>query len=108
MDLFVRRLVERMHDPGAPLSRNRHFHVFDSPEGRVALRLSRRLKALQADLLAAQHEGTAPTATFSKAEGVVKVEIRFTHLRSLRLTTLSEAEFELLCLLPGVKGALGR
>lgn len=97
-----------MHEPGAPLSRNRHFHVFDSPEGRVALRLSRRLKALQADLLAAQQQGAATRVTFAKAGGVVKVELRLTHLKSLRHTTLSEPEFELLCQLPGVRAALGQ
>ena len=41
MDPFVRRLVERLQDPEQPLSRNRHFHTFDSPEGRTALRVFR-------------------------------------------------------------------
>ena len=47
MDPFVQRLILRLHHPSQPLSRNRHFATFDTPEGRAALRISRRLKSLQ-------------------------------------------------------------
>ena len=46
MDAFVRRLVERLLEPSEPLSRNRHFHTFETPEGRRALKLARRLRGI--------------------------------------------------------------
>jgi hypothetical protein len=57
MDSFVRRLVKRLLEEGRPLSRNRHFHTFDTPEGRTALRTARRLRALHRDVLRALEEG---------------------------------------------------
>ena len=61
MDPFVRRLVQRLHDPKRPLSRNRHFHTFATPEGQRALRTSRRLRSLQRDILACQASGRPAT-----------------------------------------------
>ena len=104
MDPFVRKLVLRLFDEGAPLSRNRHFHTFESPEGKQAMRISRRLKALQADIKKCRDAGGASSVTATKSEeGVVKVEIRLEHLRSTRHTTLDEMEYELLRQLPGVE-----
>ena len=57
MDPFVRKLVLRLFDEGAPLSRNRHFHTFDSPEGKQAMRISRRLRALQLDIAKCKQAG---------------------------------------------------
>lgn len=97
MDPFVRKLVERLFAEGAPLSRNRHFHTFESDEGKRAMRISKRLKALQADLAACRAEGREPRITRSEDEqGVVKIEIVLEHLKSRRVTTLDEVEFELL------------
>ena len=107
MDPFVRKLVLRLFDEGAPLSRNRHFHTFDSPEGKQAMRISRRLKALQLDIAKCRQAGGASQVVATRdPEGVVKVEITLENLRSRRLTTLDEMEFELLRALPGVSEAL--
>ncbi len=107
MDPFVRRLVERLFDPSQPLSRNRHFHTFDNAEGRLALRISKRLKALQADLSACVAEGGTPSIDRRQTdEGEVMVALRFERLRSTRTAMLNSAEFELLCSLPGVREAL--
>lgn len=57
MDAFVHRLVERLLTEGRPLSRNRHFHTFDTPEGRTALRLARRLRALHRSTVRCAAEG---------------------------------------------------
>ena len=108
MDPFVRKLVLRLFDEGAPLSRNRHFHTFESPEGKQAMRISRRLRALQLDIAKCREAGGASKVMATRdGAGVVKIEIRLEHLRSTRLTTLDEMEFELLRNLPGVRELLG-
>jgi hypothetical protein len=107
MDPFVRRLVERLHDPGSPLSRNRHFHAFENPQGRAALKISKRLRALQADIAKCQAEGSRTVArTRRDAEGKVRMEIELKRLHARRVTQLDQAEFELLCRLPGVSEAV--
>ena len=107
MDPFVRKLVLRLFDEGAPLSRNRHFHTFESPEGKQAMRISRRLKALQLDIAKCREAGGDSRVLATRdGEGVVKVEIRLQHLRSTRMTVLDEMEFELLRQLPGVSALL--
>ena len=109
MDPFVRRLVERLHDPRAQLSRNRHFHAFENPQGRAALKISKRLKALQADIARCRAEGSQPVArTRRDAEGKVRMEIELRRLHARRVTQLDPAEFELLCALPGVSEAVVR
>ncbi len=106
MDPFVRKLVIRLFDEGAPLSRNRHFHTFDSVEGKRAMRLSRRLRALQVDITKCRQAGGKPQLTRSADDtGLVKIEISMESLKSKRLTTLDEEEFELLRRLPGMKDA---
>ncbi|HLV60954.1 MAG TPA: hypothetical protein VKY51_06075 [Fredinandcohnia sp.] len=50
MQAFVYRLVERLTQEGPPLSRNRHFHTFETPEGKQALRIARRLRSVARDL----------------------------------------------------------
>ncbi|XXF80327.1 hypothetical protein P2318_11395 [Myxococcaceae bacterium GXIMD 01537] len=107
MDPFVRRLVERLHDPSRPLSRNRHFHTFDTPEGRSALKVSRRLKSLQRDILACLKEGQR--ARFFRHvddAGEYRVELQFERVQGRRVSHLKDAEFELLAQLPGVRDAL--
>ncbi len=105
MDPFVRRLVERLHHPTAPLTRNKHFHAFDNPLGREALKVSKRLRALQKDLLRHGTDGERPLArsTPAPSKGELKVEISFHWLKGTRTTLLERAEFELLCALPGVR-----
>lgn len=106
MDPFVRKLVERLLDEGAPLSRNRHFHTFESPEGRQALRVFRRLQALRASLLACEAQGGTPRVTARADE--VQVELRLQRPRTVRTTHLDGEEVELLYRLPGVREALVR
>lgn len=107
MDPFVRRLVERLHDPTRPLSRNRHFHTFDTPEGRSAMKVSRRLKSLQRDIMACLKEGSR--ARFSRQvgpDGQTRIELQMLRIQGRRVSLLQDAEFELLAQLPGVTEAL--
>lgn len=107
MDPFVRRLVERLFDPDSGLSRNKHFHTFDNAEGRQALRISKRLRALANDIAACHADGGRSAA--SKLEGQrgrVRVVLGHERLKTRRETVLSDAEFELLLKLPAVKAAL--
>jgi hypothetical protein len=107
MDPFVRRLVERLHDPARPLSRNRHFHTFDTPEGRSALKVSRRLKSLQRDIMACRKEGSA--ARFFRQvgpDGETRIELQMERIQGRRVSLLQDAEFELLAQLPGVRESL--
>lgn len=106
MDPFVRRLVERLFDPAQPLSRNRHFHTFDNAEGRRALRISRRLKALQRDIAACHRAGGRARVRHAAQDGAVTVEVRLEQLKTSRVTVLDGVEFELLCRLRGVQEAL--
>jgi hypothetical protein len=94
VDPFVRHLVARMHEPGAPLSRNKHFHTFDNDLGREALAVSKRLKALSTALAAASQP---PVIRRIEGTKKVRVEIQFGGVRARRTTVLEEAEFELLC-----------
>lgn len=107
MDPFVRRLVERSLEPDAGLSRNRHFHTFDNAEGRLALQIVKRLRALAADLEACRREGGVASARPAPVRGKVVVELARVRVRSRRSTTLARAEYELLLTLPGVREALG-
>ncbi len=107
MDPYVRRLIQRLNDPSQPLSRNRHFHTFDNPEGRYALKTSKRLRALQRDILASLREGLHTVFTRrTDGNGLVTVELTFERVRGRRTSMLRDAEFELLCEMPGVAEAL--
>lgn len=107
MDPFVRRLVERLHEPGKPLSRNRHFHTFDNPLGKAALKVSRMLTALARDVAAAKAAGQAVSVARIDAGDEVRVELKIsTRPRGVRTTRLEPAEFELLCALPGMRELL--
>lgn len=108
MDPFVRRLVERLFDEGAPLSRNRHFHTFESPEGKKALRISKRLKGLRDEIARCSGAGSASRVTSTRgADGTVRLEFHLAHLKGHRVASLEPWEFELLRALPGVRDALG-
>jgi hypothetical protein len=108
MDSFVRRLVERLVAEGRPLSRNRHFHTFDTPEGRTALRTARRLRALQRDVARCLAEGgrvelrARPEHTAARA-----LELCLSHRVGTHRAFLSQQELELLRALPGLSEALG-
>jgi hypothetical protein len=107
MDAFVRKLIQRLHDPAAPLSRNRHFHTFQTPEGKRALRTSRRLRSLQRDIMACLQEGRPATVTQSAGEGEeLRIELVLERVRGRRIALLEADEFELLAQLPGVRESL--
>lgn len=107
MDAFVRRLIQRLFDPSRPLSRNRHFHAFDNPEGRYALKTSRRLRSLQREILACHREGHPARVSRRLPRGSERVvELLLEHPRGKQLAVLAESEFELLRDLPGVAEAL--
>ncbi len=107
MDPFVRRLVQRMLDERRPLSRNRHFHTFATPEGKLALRTIRRLRSLQADILACAEEGQpARFVRHEVEEGEHRIELRLERLGGRRTSRLHPAEFELLLELPRVRSIL--
>lgn len=109
MDPFVRRLIQRLHHPNQPLSRNRHFHTFDTPEGRLALKTSRRLKSLESDLIACVREGKkASLRRTGEDRQMRRVELRIERTRGLRVALLHEAEFELLCEIPGLTEILAQ
>src|SRR5712664_3796103 len=106
MDAFVLRLVRRLCEQTQPLSRNRHFHAFHSPEGRLALRISRRLKSLQRDILACAREGRgAWFRRLPEEDGERRIELKLERARGFRVSLLHQAEFELLEDLPGVRSA---
>ncbi len=108
MDSFVRRLVERLVAEGRPLSRNRHFHTFDTPEGRTALRTARRLRALQRDVSRCLAEGGSvelharPGHTAARA-----LELCISRRVGTHRAFLSRDELQLLRGLPGLGEALG-
>jgi hypothetical protein len=107
MDPFVRRLIERLHEPSGPLSRNRHFHTFETPEGRLALKTSRRLKSLQRDILACRREGRPARVSPSvNGRGERRLELLMERIRGKRTALLEPEELELLLQLPGVRESL--
>lgn len=108
MDPFVRRLVERLFEPGSPLSRNRHFHTFENPEGRKALRIRRRLEGLAKELAALGREGGSSSLTrTTDADGQVTIALKLAGPNGTRTAFLEEDELDLLTRLPGVAATLG-
>jgi len=108
MDSFVRRLVERLLEPSLPLSRNRHFHTFETPEGKRALTLARRLRGLARDVRKCLDRGVTPEVRREGADGDLRVELRFDDLAGRRTAYLTGDEYALLRRLPGMSEALGR
>ena len=108
MDSFVRRLVERLLEPSNPLSRNRHFHTFETPEGRRALTLARRLRGLARDVRRCLDRGTRPEVRQEGVNGSLRVELRFDDLAGRRTAFLTGEEFALLLRVPGMAEALAQ
>lgn len=109
MDPFVRKLLERLHAEGQPLTRNRHFHTFETPEGKQALKISRRLKSLQRDVLASRAAGNPPRVTEHAGkdrDAEISIEISLATQRGRRTCRLTPEEFALLLLLPEMNGVL--
>jgi len=106
MDSFVRRLVERLLEPSLPLSRNRHFHTFETPEGKRALTVARRLRGLARDVRRCLDRGVPPDVRQEGTDGDLRVELRFDDLAGRRTAFLSGEEYALLLRLPGMSDAL--
>jgi hypothetical protein len=107
MDRFVRRLVERLLTEGRPLSRNRHFHTFDTPEGRTALCTARRLRALQRDVTRCLLEGGVVSLHARPGHAPPRaLELRIAQKVGTHRAFLSKEELELLRGLPGLARAL--
>jgi hypothetical protein len=107
MDAFVRRLVERLLEPSEPLSRNRHFHTFETPEGRRALRLAKRLRGLAADVQRCVERGSPPEVRTDARAEEVRIALHFDALAARRTAYLSPEEYALLRRVPGMTDALG-
>ena len=107
MDRFVRRLVERLLEEGRPLSRNRHFHTFDTPEGRVALRTARRLRALGRDVTRCLAEGGQVSLKPRPGQPAARaLELCIAQKLGTHRAFLSLEELELLRARPGLAGVL--
>lgn len=106
MDSFVRRLVERLLEPSRPLSRNRHFHTFETPEGKRALTLARRLRGLARDVRRCVDRGAAPEVLQEGVNGALRVELRFDDVAGRRTALLSGEEYALLLRIAGMAEAL--
>jgi|SRR5450755_4475112 hypothetical protein len=108
MDRFVRRLVERLVAEGRPLSRNRHFHTFDTKEGRTALRMARRLRALSRDVSRCVEAGGTVSLHLHPGHAASRaLELCIAQKVGTHRAFLSKEELELLRALPGVSRALG-
>jgi hypothetical protein len=84
---------------GAPLSRNRHFYTFLTPEGRAALRIARQLRSIARDI-----EATDEAPIVRPEAGRVRVEIPLA--AGHRVAWLEAEEFELLRGMPSVRASL--
>lgn len=109
MKTFVHRLVARLLDSSEPLSRNRHFHTFDNPDGRRALRISRQLKSLAKDIVEQDRAGK-PLRVSCQREGdqLIRVQLDFLMLKATRTAYLSPQEYDLLMRLDEVRAVLER
>ena len=110
MDAFVRKLIQRLHDPAAPLSRNSALPTtFQTPEGKRALRRRRAGSKSSAaeDIVACVEEGRPATVTQSPGEGDdLRIELVLERVKGRRMAVLEADEFELLAQLPGVRESL--
>jgi hypothetical protein len=107
MDSFVRKLVRHLNSPASPLSRNRHFHTFETPEGRMALRIARRLRSLQRDILDCCNEGHPPRLVRRRdGKGEHRLLLVLRRLSASRTCALRPGELELLRELPGIDEVL--
>jgi hypothetical protein len=103
---FLYRLVQRLHDEARPLSRNKHFHAFNDPETRRALRIDRHLRDLEARLSELRERGEPPRVR-ALPSGGVQLILRHPDLSIVRTATLSAEEAKLLAQHPAGAWALG-
>lgn len=97
MSDFVTRAVLRLREDPA-FSRNRYYLALSSPEGQRALRIHRRLRALEHAL------ATGWNATV--AEEAERIRLTLRRQRASHVSWLTRAEWKLLCGNPAVRAAL--
>ena len=91
---FLYRLVQRLHDEGRPLSRNRHFHAFEGG-AKKALRIDRHLRDLEAQLALLHERGERPRVR-AMSGGRVQLVLQDRRLSVVRTATLTTEEVGLL------------
>src|SRR5438105_7484128 len=102
---FLYKLVQRLHHRERPLSRNKHFHVFQGG-ARRALRIDRHLRDLEAQLELLRLRGERPRVRELPGGGAQLV-ISDPRLSVVRTATLAFEEVELLRRSPAGEWALG-
>jgi hypothetical protein len=100
MHAFIYRLVERLTREGPPFSRNRHFHTFESPEGKQALRIARRLRSVAVDI----GRASGPPRLHEAEGRRLKLEIPLRD--GVRIAWLSRPEWQLLRKMPPLSQGL--
>ena len=103
---FLYRLVRRLHDRERPLSRNKHFHVFDGEGARQALRIDKHLKDLELQLERLQAQGLRPRVRALHG-GAVQLVLSDPKRSLVRTATLTREEVALLREHPTGQWALG-
>ena len=101
---FLYRLVQRLHDKGRPLSRNKHFHAFEGGASK-ALRIDAHLRDLEDHLAAMRERGERPRVRALPGGGAQLV-LNDPNLAVVRTATLSAEEVELLRRHPAGEWAL--
>ena len=92
---FLYRLVQRLHEEGRPLSRNKHFHSFDDAGTQRALHIDRHLRDLEAQLEVLEARGERPRVRALPAGGAQLV-LSDPRLSVVRTATLTAEELALL------------
>ncbi len=97
MRRFVYQLVQRLGEPEAGLSRNRHWATLETPAGERARHLHRHLAALAEDL--SRH----PDATIAlSTEGTTHLlRITLPKLKLVRTAALTDEDLEIIALRGG-------
>jgi hypothetical protein len=91
MRRFVYQLVDRLSNPRAGLSRNRHFALLATPSGQRALKLHRHLRSLETDL--ARYGARARLTVAPAAEAFV-VRLEIPALKLVRTATLTAEDLD--------------
>ena len=99
------RAIDRLRaleEAGIELSRNRHFELFQEPENKRALALSRYLDSLADELQAGAKEGTLTLSLSPDAHGRLALGVSRSDLAVEHTAHLSPEEFDALATRDGV------
>jgi hypothetical protein len=92
---FFYKLVQRLHDSGRPLSRNKHFLTFADGGARRALHIDRHLRDLEAALERARERDERPRLR-AMPDGGVQIVLSDPRLLVVRTALLTREEVALL------------